>query len=89
LKPAALAALEPAPVEKKKALPVGRIELAVTPWGEVLVDGRSRGISPPLRKLEISTGSHTIEIRNSTFPSHVRRVEVKAGQAVKIKHRFR
>ena len=88
LKPA-LAALEPPPLEKKKALPVGRIELAVTPWGEVLVDGRSRGISPPLRKLEISTGSHTIEIRNSTFPSHVRRVEVKAGQAVKIKHRFR
>jgi len=66
-----------------------RIELAVNPWGEVFVDGRSRGVSPPLRTLEISPGSHTIEIRNSTFPSHVEKVEIKAGDAVKIRHRFR
>jgi ribosomal protein S17 len=55
----------------------------------VFVDGRSRGVSPPLRTLEISPGSHTIEIRNSTFPSHVEKVEIKAGDAVKIRHRFR
>jgi len=66
-----------------------RIELAVNPWGEVFVDGRSRGVSPPLRTLEISPGSHTIEIRNSTFPSHVEKVDIKAGDAVKIRHRFR
>jgi class 3 adenylate cyclase len=67
----------------------GRVELAVAPWGEVLVDGKSRGISPPLRVLELAPGSHTVEIRNSTFPAHVARVEVKAGEAVKIQHRFR
>lgn len=67
----------------------GRLELAVAPWGEVLVDGKRRGISPPLRVVEISPGPHTIEIRNSTFPAHVARVEVKPGEAVKIQHRFR
>ncbi len=67
----------------------GRLELAVAPWGEVLVDGKSRGVSPPLRVLEIAPGPHTIEIRNSTFPAHVERVEVKAGEAVKIRHRFK
>jgi class 3 adenylate cyclase len=67
----------------------GRLELAVAPWGEVLVDGRSRGLSPPLRVLEIPAGPHTIEIRNSTFPAHVTRVEVKPGEAVRIQHRFR
>jgi class 3 adenylate cyclase len=67
----------------------GRLELAVAPWGEVLVDGKSRGLSPPLRVLEISPGPHTIEIRNSTFPAHVARVDVKPGEAVKIQHRFR
>jgi len=66
-----------------------RLELAVAPWGEVLVDGKSRGISPPLRELEISPGAHTIEIRNSTFPAHVERVQVKPGEAVKIRHRFK
>jgi class 3 adenylate cyclase len=84
---------ESKPAEKpqptQSAGTAGRVELAVAPWGEVLVDGKSRGISPPLRVLELAPGSHTVEIRNSTFPAHVARVEVKAGEAVKIQHRFR
>src|SRR5438552_888523 len=77
--------------EKRAALSAagGRLELAVAPWGEVLVDGKRRGVSPPLRGLDVAPGAHTIEIRNSTFPAHVERVEVKAGEAVKIRHRFR
>jgi class 3 adenylate cyclase len=67
----------------------GRVELAVAPWGEVLVDGKSRGVSPPLRMLELPAGAHTVEIRNSTFAAHVEEVQVKAGEAVKIRHRFR
>ena len=67
----------------------GRLELAVTPWGEVVIDGKSRGVSPPLRLLEIPSGSHTIEIRNSTFTSHVEKINLKAGEAKKIQHRFR
>jgi len=73
-----------------KPLPAGegRLELAVLPWGEVLVDGKSRGVSPPLRTLDIPAGSHTIEIRNSTFPSRVEKVNLKAGEAITIRHRF-
>jgi class 3 adenylate cyclase len=67
---------------------LARVELAVAPWGEILVDGKSRGVSPPLRTLDIPAGSHTIEIRNSTFPSHVEKVNVKAGEAIRIRHRF-
>ena len=66
-----------------------RVELAVAPWGEVLVDGHSRGVSPPLRVLEVTPGAHTVEIRNSTFPAHVQQVQVKPGEAVRIRHRFR
>jgi class 3 adenylate cyclase len=93
--PAPVAPPAPAPAapkkEKRAALPAGagRLELAVAPWGEVLVDGKSRGVSPPLRVLDVPPGAHTIEIRNSTFPAHVERVQVKAGEAVKIRHRFR
>ena len=68
---------------------LARLELAVLPWGEVLVDGKSRGVSPPLRVLDIPAGSHTIELRNSTFPSHVEKVNVKAGEAIRIRHRFK
>ena len=77
------------PTKAPAAVGAGRIEFAVAPWGEVLIDGKSRGVSPPLRTLEIPAGTHTIEIRNSTFPAHVAKVEVKAGDAIKIRHRFR
>ncbi|HET7197285.1 MAG TPA: PEGA domain-containing protein, partial [Burkholderiales bacterium] len=68
---------------------VGRLELAVAPWGEVLIDGKRRGVSPPLRVVEVAPGAHTIEIRNSTFPAHVEKVQLKPGQSVRIRHRFR
>jgi len=67
----------------------GKIEISVTPWGEILIDGKKRGISPPLRELEISAGAHTIEIRNATFSPHLQRVDVKAGQTTTIRHKFR
>src|SRR6266852_3051540 len=50
---------QPAPLGSGNA----RVELAVAPWGEVLVDGHSRGVSPPLRVLEVAPGAHTVEIR--------------------------
>jgi hypothetical protein len=81
------AAPQSAPAAAKAT--ASRIELAVAPWGEVFVDGKSRGLTPPLRTLEISPGSHTIEIRNSTFPTRVEKVVVKPGDAVKIRHRFK
>lgn len=68
---------------------VGRLEVAVLPWGEVLVDGHSRGVSPPLRVLDIPAGTHTIELRNSTFPTRVEKIDVKPGEAVRIRHRFK
>ena len=68
---------------------LGTIRLAIAPWGRVIVDGKERGVSPPLRQIELPQGPHTVEIQNTTFPSHVAKIEVKAGQVVKIKHRFR
>jgi class 3 adenylate cyclase len=84
----ALARVDKEPKEPKKTGP-GRVELAVAPWGEVVVNGRKRGLSPPLRTLDLPAGTHTIEIRNSTFPAHVAKIEVKPGESVKIQHRFR
>jgi hypothetical protein len=88
-----VASADKKPERPKTAKPAagsaGRVELVVTPWGEVLVDGKSRGISPPLKVVELSPGAHTIEIRNSTFRPHVQKVQVKAGEAVRIRHSFR
>jgi serine/threonine-protein kinase len=62
--------------------------LAVNPWGEVYVDGRKRGLSPPTKELRLPPGRHQVEIRNGTFPSHVETIEVNADEAVRITHSF-
>jgi hypothetical protein len=64
------------------------VSLAIAPWGEVYVDGEKQGVSPPLHELRISAGAHTIEVRNTTFPSHVETVRAKAGARIKIKYKF-
>jgi len=73
------------PVEKR---PVARVRLAVSPWGEIYVDGRKKGVSPPLRQIELAPGKHRIEIRNSLFPPRSESVEAKANARLTIKHKF-
>lgn len=65
------------------------IGLAVAPWGEVYIDGKKQGVSPPLRVIQVSPGRHTIEIRNTTFPPFTETIDVKPRERVKIKHKFR
>jgi len=66
----------------------GTVNLAVTPWGEVLVDGVARGVSPPLTQVSLPPGSHTIEIRNPSAPPFTVRVELRSGEAISLQHRF-
>jgi hypothetical protein len=65
------------------------LSLAITPWGEVFVDGKQVGISPPLTRLELPPGKHNIEIRNGTFAAHHVKVNLDSDESVKIKHIFK
>ena len=64
------------------------VALAIAPWGEVFVDGRRVGVSPPLNEVNVSPGHRTIEIRNGQFPPYRQRVELKARQKIKIRYKF-
>jgi serine/threonine-protein kinase len=66
----------------------GRIRLAIAPWGEVYVDGKKAGISPPLTELRLPVGKHTIEIRNATFAAHRQNVDLTPDASLRIKHKF-
>ncbi|HUL68207.1 MAG TPA: serine/threonine-protein kinase [Burkholderiaceae bacterium] len=66
----------------------GTVSLAVTPWGEVFVDGATRGVSPPLNRLSLPPGPHVIEVRNGAAPAYSARVEVKPGQTLTLQHHF-
>ena len=81
-----IAVLEPEPVAAGSA---GIVAFAIAPWGEIYIDGQRRGVSPPMREVELSPGQYRIEVRNTTFPAHVQTVEVEAGGRIRIKHQFR
>jgi class 3 adenylate cyclase len=64
------------------------LALAITPWGQVFVDGRPRGVSPPLQEIELTPGRHRIELRNTASETHVITVNAKPGERLRIKHKF-
>lgn len=80
----------PAPPDATPERPalVGKVTLNVRPWGEVRVNGRSRGATPPLKTLELPQGTHRIEIRNADFAPHVTSVTINKGTSIVIRHRF-
>ena len=68
--------------------PILPVTLAIAPWGEVYVDGIMMGVSPPMQSITLPAGTHRIEIRNTTLPSHVEIIEVTGGKSIRIQHKF-
>ncbi len=66
----------------------GTLKIAISPWGQVEVDGVPAGTTPPLNELTLPEGKHQIIIRNGDFPPFRTTVTVNPGQAVSIKHKF-
>jgi serine/threonine-protein kinase len=90
----ARAAAKPRPAQavaesKPAAAPVlGTLQLAISPWGEVEVDGESAGTTPPLTRLTLSEGTHTVTVRNADFPPYTATVKVQADKPSTVRHRF-
>jgi hypothetical protein len=65
------------------------VRLAVRPWGEVTVDGRRVGITPPLKVLQLRPGKHVIAISNGTLPAYRRELAVHPDLApITLAHDF-
>ena len=64
------------------------ISLAIKPSGEVYVDGELKGISPPLNRMWIPPGAHTIEVRNGRFKPLRMEVQLQPGEEIELKHLF-
>jgi len=87
-----LAALAEKKAKEREAVPSGppgTLQVSVLPWGEVFVDGKKLGVSPPLHSVPLSPGKHQVELRNASFPAHRQTLNVKPGQSIIVSHRFR
>jgi hypothetical protein len=60
----------------------------VQPWGEIYVNGKSQGVTPPKKSLKLEPGKYKIEIRNTTFPAHVENLDLKPRDEVTVRHKF-
>ena len=77
--------IAPAAVAQAKAT----VSFAISPWGEIFVDGKRVGVSPPLTSLQLEAGKHQVEVRNQAFAPYRDTVNLKPGQSLKIRHKFR
>ncbi|HET9820580.1 MAG TPA: serine/threonine-protein kinase [Burkholderiaceae bacterium] len=66
----------------------GSVQFAISPWGQVEVDGRPAGIAPPLAQLTLAAGTHQIVVRNEDFPPFSTTVTVQGDKPVTVRHRF-
>lgn len=78
-------------VAKSASKPVaktGRVSLAVLPWGSVTVDGASKGVTPPLKTLNLAPGRHEIKITNPAYAPYTATVTVDEGKTVTVARNF-
>lgn len=93
--PKSAAALDTAPADDQRASlkpaqegPLINVSVLALPWGEVYVNGTSWGVSPPLLSVQLRPGQHEIEFRNTTFPSHLETINVKADDRLTVRYKF-
>jgi serine/threonine-protein kinase len=66
----------------------GVLQLAITPWGQIEVNGQPAGTAPPLTRLTLPEGTHQITVRNADFPPYSTTVQVHPDRPVILRFRF-
>jgi serine/threonine protein kinase len=76
--------------EQQQAQPAGRAQLilAVSPRGEIYIDGEHQGTTPPLTTFDLSPGLHRIEVRSGTRRPYLTYMMVQPGDVRRIQHDF-
>ena len=72
-----------APIAKAATL-----RLAIKPWGEVYVDGKKVGVTPPIHKIKLTPGKRNIEVRNADFLPYHATLDARPDELLQISHRF-
>ncbi|QNA89687.1 PEGA domain-containing protein [Massilia sp. Dwa41.01b] len=74
---------------RRPAAPVSAsYKLRIKPWGTLYVDGKPRGVSPPLKQIVLTPGKHTIRVVNPGFPEYVTTIQVGKNKSGAIEHDF-
>ena len=82
-------AAQPAPKGPEKQ-PGGTATLiiAISPQGEIYIDGKHYGTTPPITTLELEPGMHRIEVRSGSRKPYLTYMTVEPGDVRRIRHDF-
>jgi len=87
VEPAAAATLaSPAPSTPRP--PSGTVVFRIDPWGEILIDNKPTGVSPPMNQLSLAAGPHQVEVRHGDDAPWREQIDVEAAAPVIVTHRF-
>lgn len=64
------------------------VTLAISPWGEVHVNGNAVGVSPPLTEIGVPSGRVAIEVRNAGSAPYTETFTLQPGEKVHLRHKF-
>jgi hypothetical protein len=91
--PAATQAPVKAPAEASATTaaltPMGNVRIAVKPWAQILVDGANKGSSPPLKRLSLPVGRHTVQFVNPAYVTHSIDIEIFKDRPTAVSHEFK
>jgi hypothetical protein len=78
-------ALRPLPAPPVKP---ALLQFEIKPRGEVYLDGKMKGPTPPLVRIEVAPGPHTLEVRNGAFEPLELEVTLASAEQMTIRHEF-
>jgi len=64
------------------------LQFQIKPRGEVYVDGKHKGTTPPLAQIEVVPGAHAVEVRHSPFAPLRIDMNLAAAEKMTIRHEF-
>ena len=73
---------------RQQPAPTARLVLAVSPRGEIYLDGEHHGTTPPITTLDLEPGMHRIEVRSGSRKPYLTYMTVQAGDERRIRHDF-
>jgi hypothetical protein len=68
--------------------PTSLVHLSIKPWGQIAVDGRPQGVSPPMTSLSLAPGQHLLFITHGGSPSVYMPITVPEGKDIEVAYQF-
>ena len=72
--------------ERQQAM--GTIRLDIRPWGNVSINGRGYGASPPRNSIRLAPGTYAVVVTNGDLPPYNTTVTLEAGGSASVSHQF-